>query len=263
MHNVIDLWTALKYPYAFGNLRRGWLFPSVCLVLVQIVTLLCVQYLPDLTLLKTDDVAIKLADLLQFLLLTGSNVLLCGFLWSMTGNLQDNGKQVAILLWREHWGCYLLRGFKLLLLASLLASFLVFLTQKLVGQLGGSSLLTMGLLTILYTVAGFFLLVVIVDASRNYRFRELLLLHRGLGCIGAYFVPWLMACLYAVLALALYLLVLMVAGMLFGMMIDSIELFDMLVFPFALVPLIITIWHLLNQPFLPDAEEASEEITEQ
>jgi len=265
---TIDLWTALRYPYAFGNLYRGWLVPAIVLVVAQIVTALLMQFVPEAArhfefIGKKPPIPVFNGFLIvltvQFVLFITMNMLLCGFLWTMTATLQTHGKSAPLPRWRDTWKGYWWRGFKLFIVVSLFAMAMAYLTQRVEKQFNEIPMLVMALLTVIYTVSGFGLLVLIVESSTAYRFIDLLRFYRPFACFQDYFIPWMIACMDTVLLLGLYSLVWGLVSIMYNAVLgDYSRVFDLLILPFGVVPIIVSIWHLFNQPFLPEPEPESE-----
>ena len=235
---AIDFRAALRYPFSGSNVFHAWLIPGTLILLVQALTFGVIlgarQAFPQLT----QPQLVLLSAPFTIVL----NLLLGGFYWHMAHQLQTQGYQAPVESWQQAIGAYFKDGAKLfpyLILVNVLLTLLLGLPIFVPTGTDVTAGLLMALLIVgLAIVVTPFLVAPVIQSAQTYRLKDLFNFKKTAAFLKGTYRQGLIAMLMAFPVLAVYILLM---ALLMMMPITSILL------PYAIMAMMVTTWHLLNQ----------------
>ncbi len=246
---AVDLLAALRYPYRKSNRLNAWVIPAVGILLVQLLTfgafMLGQTASPELR---------TTLMILVFIVALLINILLSGFFWQMSGALQQEGEEAPAPPW---WGMmtrYLLQGIKLYLYLQLVLILVNWISRLPLMQAIGEPVLTQASLLGMVVSAALFLLLgpvvaaPVIQSAGSYQFLELVNLKKAYHLLNRAYKNCLKAMLDALFVIILYIAIIMALVYL---------KVGVILVPFAIVPMLISSWHLMNQGFIGARDSSS------
>jgi hypothetical protein len=176
------------------------------------------------------------------------NLLLAGFLWHMAGTVQAQGTEATLPSWWANLKTYFIDGLKLLPYLILVNLLLIGINNlPILPEVGETTdinqqLLALGLVALLTIVLLPLFSTPIVQSAQTYGLKELFQPTRAAGILRHHYVSGLGAAALSILVFALY------GGIVYLLMTTS---WGVMFIPFASVPMIVTIWHLMTQALSP------------
>jgi hypothetical protein len=235
----LDLRAALRYPFMGNNWLQGWIIPSLIVLTTQMIAVTTGYLLqlaqPDIT---ADAIYYFFIPFVVFI-----NVSLAGFLWHMTREIQVSGERAPLLRWSQHVFSFLKAGSKLFLyffLINLVIKGLHNLIALVLPDPTVSALVLAGCVVLLAPV----LLAPIMQSAQGFRLLDLFNLSKASSWLWMQYGRGLRAGGLSALIFLLY------GGVIYFLLGFAWGAF---LLPFAILPMLVSIWHLMSQALDPMA----------
>lgn len=245
----LDFRAALVYPFQGMNRFNGWLIPASLIILLQIMAISLIYLLKAAFPALSPETGYLL--MLPFIVLT--NVFLCGFFWHTAHDFQEQGLHAPLPSWAASFKTFFRDGGKLFIYVFVL-NLILNLAFGMLFKLSGITPISLaGWLPVAVVTAAFLFLGPALAApvflsAQNYDMKTLFNLPMAIRLLKGRYRNGLLA-----MALGIVVFMIYVGVMWLIMPIPGGVIF----LPFLLMPMLVSIWHMLAQGLLSPGETLS------